>query len=96
VRAAFAAAGHAPAAIDRWFARRDPGAGIRGPGALRLDLVAANRDQLRGAGIPAAQIHACGLCTAMHLDVLTSYRAEREQAGRLAAAIRAPGYNPRL
>lgn len=77
---AFAAAGHG-ASIDRWFAGR------------RLDLVAANRDQLTRAGVPAAQIHACGLCTAMHLDVLTSYRAEKEKAGRIAAAIRAPGYN---
>ncbi len=31
-----------------------------------------------------------GLCTAMHLDVLTSYRAEKENAGRIAAVIVAP------
>lgn len=78
---AFVAAGHGPS-IERWFAGR------------RLDLVAANLDQLTRAGVLAAQIHACGLCTAMHLDVLTSYRAEKEKAGRIAAAIRAPGYNP--
>jgi hypothetical protein len=79
VRDAFAAAGHT--ALDRWFVGRDPD--------VRLDLVAATRDQLLAAGVPAGQIHACGLCTAMHLDVLTSFRAEKEQAGRLAAAIRA-------
>jgi len=79
VRDTFAAAGHA--ALDRWFAGE------------QLDLVAANRDQLVLAGVPEAQIHACGLCTAMHLDVLTSYRAEKEKAGRLAAAIRCRAYN---
>jgi len=83
VRDAFASAGHGPS-IDRWFAGGS------------LDLVAANRDQLVRAGVPGAQIHACGLCTAMHLEVLTSYRAEKEKAGRIAAAIRAPGYNPAL
>jgi hypothetical protein len=31
-----------------------------------------------------------GLCTAMHLDILTSFRAERERAERLAGVIRAP------
>lgn len=76
VAEAFAAAGHAPRS-DRWFQGR------------RLDLIAANRDQLALAGVPEAQIHACGLCTAMHLDVLTSYRVEKEKAGRIAAAIRA-------
>ncbi len=94
VRDAFAAAGHAEP--GRWFVRRDPGSGIRDPKGLFLDLAAANRDQLILAGVPETQIHASGLCTAMHLDVLTSYRAEKEQAGRIAAAIRAPGYNPRV
>ena len=40
------------------------------------------------AGVPEAQIFSCGLCTAMHLDVLTSYRAEGNAAGRIVAAIR--------
>jgi hypothetical protein len=80
VRDAFLAAGHA--VLDRWVAGE------------QLDLVAANRDQLVCAGVPEAQIHVCGLCTAMHLGVLTSYRAEKEKAGRLAAAIRCRAYNP--
>jgi hypothetical protein len=29
-----------------------------------------------------------GLCTAMQLDVLTSFRAEKEQASRIAGVIR--------
>ena len=79
---AFAAAGHERYLIDRWFMtpreRR-----------MRLDLTAANRDQLILAGVREENIHACGLCTAMHLDVLTSYRAEQLAAGRIAGAIRA-------
>jgi YfiH family protein len=79
---AFAAAGHERHLIDRWFQ-------VRRDGKLRLDVPGANRDQLILAGVPEDQIHLAGLCTAMQLDILTSYRAEKEQAGRLAAAIRA-------
>lgn len=79
---AFAADGHDRSLIDRWFQ-------VRRDGKLRLDVPGANHDQLILAGVPEEQIHVAGLCTAMHLDVLTSYRAEKEQAGRLAAAIRA-------
>jgi copper oxidase (laccase) domain-containing protein len=86
---AFAAAGHARHLIDRWFLSTAPPRGSRVRSALRLDLVGANRDQLILAGVDDARIHACGLCTAMHLDVLTSYRAEGAQAGRLAAVIMA-------
>lgn len=93
---AFAAAGHARHLIDRWFVTPPPARGRFHAGlsaserpGLRLDLVGATRDQLILDGVPEAQIHACGLCTAMHLDVLTSYRAEKERAGRMVAAIRA-------
>ena len=44
---------------------------------------------LRSLGVPEEQIYSSGLCTAMHLDVLTSYRAEKDAAGRLAGVIRA-------
>ena len=77
---AFTAAGHARHLIDRWF--------LSDGQQLQLDLSAANRDQLLLAGVPDTQVHACGLCTAMHLDVLTSYRVEKEQAGRISGAIR--------
>ena len=78
----FAAAGHERYLIDRWFLTpRDR--------RMRLDLTTANRDQLILAGVREDNIHACGLCTAMHLDVLTSYRAEQSAAGRIAGAIRA-------
>jgi len=85
----FAAAGHARHVIDRWFAAQPAPRGSRLRPKLRLDVPGANRDQLILAGVPPARIHVAGLCTAMHLDVLTSYRAERENAGRLAAVIRA-------
>jgi YfiH family protein len=85
---AFAGAGHARHLIARWFASPPPPRGSRERPALRLDVAGANRDQLVLAGVPVDQIHACGLCTAMHLDLLTSYRIEKAAAGRIAAAIR--------
>jgi YfiH family protein len=92
---AFASAGHGRHLIDRWF--RSPPVGRGGfrpvPDAagakVRLDVPGANRDQLILAGVPEENIHAAGLCTAMHLDVLTSYRAEKEHAGRIAGVITA-------
>ena len=79
---AFAAAGHERYLIDRWFLTpREQ--------KMRLDVPGANRDQLILAGVREQNIHTSGLCTAMHLDLLTSYRAERENAGRIAGVIRA-------
>jgi YfiH family protein len=86
---AFAAAGHERHLIQRWFATPPPPRGSREKPTLRLDVAGANRDQLILAGVPEENIHSAGLCTAMHLDVLTSYRAEKEAAGRIAALIRA-------
>lgn len=77
---AFAATGHAQASAERWFARRAD---------IRLDLWTANADQLEAAGVPAAQIHVSGLCTACHLEQCFSYRREGEGTGRLAGVIRA-------
>jgi YfiH family protein len=88
---AFAAAGHARHLIDRWFLARPPDRGSAERPKLRLDVAGANRDQLILAGLDEARVHTSGLCTAMHLGLLTSYRAEKEQAGRLAAVIRARG-----
>ena len=87
---AFAAAGHERSLIDRWFATPPAPRGSfqAGKPRLRLDVAGANRDQLILAGVAAAEIHLSGLCTAMHLDVLTSYRAEKENAGRIAGVIR--------
>jgi YfiH family protein len=84
---AFAAAGHERYLIDRWFSTPPPPRGSRERVQLRLDVAGANRDQLVLAGVPERQIYDARLCTAMHLDVLTSYRAEKEKAGRIAGAI---------
>jgi YfiH family protein len=86
---AFAAAGHERYLIDRWFLAPAPERGSRERPKLRFDVAGANRDQLLLAGVPEEQVHSSGLCTAMHLDVLTSYRAEKDQAVRLAGVIRA-------
>jgi YfiH family protein len=93
---AFASAGHERYLIERWFlAPPAPRGGFPPvPSAadqrrLRLDVPGANRDQLILAGVLEDNIHVAGLCTAMHLDVLTSYRAEKERAGRIAGVIRA-------
>jgi len=79
---AFAGAGHERYLIDRWFMTPRER-------KMRLDVPGANRDQLILAGVREENIHMCGLCTAMHLDLLTSYRAEKEAAGRIAGVIRA-------
>ena len=88
---AFAAAGHSRDLIARWFPARPPERGSRERPPLRLDVAGANRDQLILAGVRAEHIHTSGLCTAMHLDVLTSFRAEKDGAGRLGGVIRARG-----
>ena len=86
---AFAAAGHERYLIDRWFVSPPPARGSHVRSALSLDVARANIDQLILAGVPDEQVFLSGLCTAMHLDVLTSYRKEKEKAGRIAGAIRA-------
>ena len=90
---AFAAAGHPRHLVDRWFSRprRELDALKRQGAKLVLDVPGANRDQLMLAGVPEDQIFLSGVCTAEHLDVLTSYRAEKDRAGRLVAVIRSSG-----
>jgi polyphenol oxidase len=58
----------------------------------RLDLWRATRDQLERAGVPARQIHSCGLCTFDNPALFHSYRRDGQTAGRLVGAIKsAPG-----
>jgi polyphenol oxidase len=68
---------------------RAPGHGILPP-KIFLDLVEANRQQLRAAGVPTKNIESSPLCTSCHPDLLFSYRAEKGKTGRLmgAAGIR--------
>lgn len=81
---AFAAAGHAPAQLARWFTTESD--------RLVLDLWAANRDSLLDAGLQAESIHVAGLCTQTHRDVFESFRADGDRAGRMAAIIVAPSH----
>jgi hypothetical protein len=80
VRACFEASGCAQ--LARWFADADR------PLHWHFDGWQSARDLLEAAGVPAAQIHAAGLCTASHPDLLCSYRRGGTSAGRVAGAIR--------
>jgi polyphenol oxidase len=86
---AFAAAGHERYLIERWFLSPPPARGSNVRSTLSLDVARSNTDQLILAGVPENQIFLSGLCTAMHLEVLTSYRKEKDKAGRIAGVIRA-------
>ncbi len=68
-----------------WLTMRPPG---HAPPPLRvhLDLIAANRAILAGAGVPKRQISSAGFCTACRGDLFFSYRREKV-TGRLVAAI---------
>jgi len=81
VLTAFEAAGHPARDLERWFA---PDAA----GRWRLDLWAATRDQLEGAGLRSDAVLLSGFCTASRTDRFFSYRVEGPRAGRLVAAIR--------
>jgi len=77
---AFAHAGVARE-VDRWFSRL-------ADGRLRLDLWAANRDQLIRAGVVAHDLHVSRLCTACHAESFHSYRVHGVSVGRMAAIVR--------
>ncbi|MGB5136330.1 MAG: laccase domain-containing protein, partial [Prochlorococcaceae cyanobacterium] len=50
------------------------------PGRDRLDIRAAARLQLRGLGVPDAQISVCPLCTVSELDLFHSWRRDQVKA----------------
>lgn len=81
VPGAFRDAGADERSLARWFR---PGAS----GKPYVDLWLANRDQLERAGVRPDRIHAAELCTKTHAGRFHSYRAARERAGRMLAAIR--------
>ena len=53
----------------------------------QIDLVEANRRQLRQLGAPEAQIVASLMCTCCRQDTFHSYRRDRDAAGRLVSGI---------
>jgi YfiH family protein len=81
VRAAFREAGSDEQSVARWFHPAPSG-------KPHIDLWQANRDQLERAGVQAGRVHVAALCTKTHAARFHSYRAARERAGRLLAAIR--------
>lgn len=52
-------------------------------GHARIDLQAANRDQLIAAGVSLDRIHVAPLCTMDRADLFFSYRREKELHGRV-------------
>lgn len=68
-----------------WLTMMPPGHQPEPP-RVQLDLRAANRAILEGAGLAAKNISASDLCTACRTDLLFSYRREKI-TGRLMAAI---------
>ena len=70
------------ASLARWFLRVDG----RRP---HFDLWRANLDQLETAGVNPHFVHLSGLCTRTYPEAFHSYRAAGQQAGRMAAVIRA-------
>ena len=68
-----------------WLTMRPPGHAPPAPRA-HLDLIAANRAILAGAGISPKNIFSTGFCTACRGDLYFSYRREHS-TGRLMAAI---------
>jgi YfiH family protein len=68
-----------------WLNMMPPGHQPPEPRA-QLDLHAANRAILEGAGVPAKNISTSSLCTSCRTDLLFSYRREKT-TGRLLACI---------
>jgi polyphenol oxidase len=68
-----------------WLTMRPPGHAPPAPRA-HLDLIAANRAILAGAGVASKNILSSGFCTACRSDLFFSYRREHT-TGRLLAAI---------
>ena len=65
-------------------------------GRARVDLPAANRQQLISAGVSAERIHVAPLCTMCLTDLFFSYRREKTlhgRVGRLMAVIGRAGVN---
>jgi len=68
-----------------WLTMRPPGHAPPAPRA-HLDLIAANRGILAGAGVASKNILSSGFCTACRGDLFFSYRREHT-TGRMIAAI---------
>jgi hypothetical protein len=70
----------------KWLSMMPPGHDPPPP-TVQLDLIAANRWQLRDAGVAERNISDSGICTACRTDLLFSHRREQGRTGRMLAAI---------
>ncbi len=61
--------------------------GGRKEGKWMLDLSAANRSQLQGAGIPRENIFSADICTSCRHDIFFSHRGEAGDTGRQISFI---------
>ncbi len=66
----------------------------RETGQVRLDLRAANREQLHSTGIPENSIHPAPWCTCCEADLFFSFRREGAAAGRQLSVIGAAPRRP--
>jgi YfiH family protein len=69
------------------FARAFPQTADRAVRGRHVDLSEINRAQALDAGLAPDRVALCGLCTHRCRDDFFSYRAEGEDAGRMASAI---------
>ena len=69
-------------ALPDWQAAMQPDPSGEG---WRLDLSAANMQQLVSAGVPAGHVEQADLCTSCHNDEFFSHRADNGSTGRFAA-----------
>ena len=74
-----------------FLTQRAPGHSSIGP-SLHLDLIEANRRQLRDGGVKPDAIHVVGGCTSCRPDLFFSHRASQGHAGRMMTVI---GVRPR-
>lgn len=63
-----------------------------GDGLWRLDIAAANRDLLIGAGVAADRIQASDMCVCCHRELFFSYRRDGSETGRQLGFIMLKGH----
>ncbi|MBV5341403.1 MAG: peptidoglycan editing factor PgeF [Deltaproteobacteria bacterium] len=69
----------------------DSCAELKSPGKWNLDLIAANRELLTQAGLPADAIQTSKLCVCCHSEQFFSYRRDKEESGRQMGFIMLKG-----
>ena len=73
-----------------FLTQRAPGHSPIGP-SLHVDLIEANRRQLRAAGLSAESIEVVGGCTQCHPELFYSHRGAQGRTGRMMAVVGTAG-----